>query len=156
MQGSIKSSVKTSEVAALVEKELASKKPKEKNERKVGAPISFGKDSDRDNVYTWEELYYAPNRKQYLEHLEAIPNKLRLPQEKDNLKVLKKGAITMHKPNLTDKGKSIPIKVVNEWHNALGPNSECPCGSKKKWKKCHQKIINPHLPMSHYMKKGQS
>lgn len=115
-------------------------------EFKQGMLIPFGKDHHRDTEYSFGALHNAPNKKAYRAHLENIPNRDKLPQEKQNLKLLKK-AVTYTR----NDAKEVNHKIVNEWHKHLTRNSECPCGSGRKWKKCHMRVMSPYKPVSHYM-----
>jgi uncharacterized protein YecA (UPF0149 family) len=53
----------------------------------------------------------------------------------------------------TSKGITIMRVYVPKPGHVLNPmtkypvNSPCPCGSGKKWKKCHRQITNLHIPV---------
>lgn len=115
-------------------------------EFKEGMPIPYGKDHNRDEVWTFKDLHNAPNKEDYKNHLLSIPVRDRLPEEKRNLKLLNKTPC-----RITHNTDSQPQKVVNDWHKHLKRNSECPCGSGLKWKKCHMNIMSPYVPVEAYM-----
>lgn len=67
------------------------------------------------------------------------------------------GGMKMKKPVRKDRYRPAPGFA---WNPLIGypPNQQCPCGSKKKFKKCHRTIMKPVIPeeiakqMSNYMK----
>lgn len=100
-----------------------------------------------DIIYDFGTIHNSPLKQEFREYLFNIHNQKRTYEDKKNWKTLHK-KVSYNNPGAKDG----PIRVVNEWVKYMTPNAECPCGSKRKWKKCCRRVMSPYIPVEKYFK----
>jgi len=104
-----------------------------------------------DIEYEFTEIHNSPMKDEFYTYLKSIPGRLKTREDKRNWKTIQKPV--SHNPLRLSKEKT--FEVTNIWHKYLTRNSKCPCGSGKKWKKCHMDIMSPYVPVEVYMEAGK-